>query len=65
MNTPEERHSFVIGVFEAFCPWPPQYHLVQEQKDMLRDEYHYYVFGRGVGFIALVALIIGAVKILA
>lgn len=65
MNTPEERHSFIIGVFEALCPWPARYCLRRKQLDQLRGEYHYYSAGRALGFIALGALIIGAVKILA
>ena len=63
LSTSQEWHSLLIGFFEALCPWPPQYHLAMEQKDELRGEYHYYMAGRGVGFVALLLILIGIAKL--
>jgi hypothetical protein len=52
LDTPDERHSFVIGFFEVLCPWPPRVKIPQAKPDVL-SEYHYYLFGRGIGILAL------------
>jgi hypothetical protein len=65
MNTPEEWHSFSIGFCEVLCPWPARIWFANPSASYLQDEYHYYMFGRALGFIALGALIILAVKVLA
>ena len=49
-NTPEERHAFVIGFCEVFCPWPPRFRSQPTQ--VFCSEYHYYTFGRALGVIA-------------
>lgn len=62
LDTPEEWHSLVIGFFEVLCPWPPRTWLSGEALDKLLGEYHYYMTGRGLGFLALVILLLGIVK---
>lgn len=63
LDTWAERHTFLIGFFEVLCPWPPQYHLTLEKKDELRSEYHYYMAGRALGFIALLLILTALVKL--
>lgn len=61
-NTPDERHAFAIGFFEVLCPWPSRYRIAKVQWDELIQEFHYYLAGRGLGFIALLALVYLALK---
>jgi len=63
-NTSNERHAFLIGFSETLCPWPPRYRQGTQTPEYLEREYHYYTFGRAVGFIALLALIILFKKLL-
>ena len=65
MDSPDELHAFVIGFMEILCPWPPRIRLPDKQitetkgdcpKKALRAEYHYYLFGRGIGIIAWIAI---------
>ena len=62
LNTPEERHAFAIGFFEVLCPWRPHCWLGPNNYPSIQSEYHYYVAGRGLGFIALAALVCLAIK---
>jgi len=62
LNT-DECHAFVIGFFEVLCPWKPHYHLRVATPDCLEHEYHYYLAGRGAGFIALLLIFIGLAKL--
>jgi hypothetical protein len=58
----QEWHAFAEGFFEVLCPWPPRVRLrapspVQDSTgdpllQEIKDEYHYYVFGRAMGVIA-------------
>jgi len=59
----KEWHAFVIGFCEVLCPWPPRYHDPLQWPQSVKDEYHYYVFGRALGVIAwlIIAIIIKAV----
>jgi len=52
-NTYDERHAFIIGFSESFCPWPPRYYLWNDEKSHLEHEYHYYSAGRAVGAFCL------------
>lgn len=57
LNDYHEWHALVIGFCEVVCPWPPQHQLMsQEDTKTVADEYHYYVFGRALGVLALVGL---------
>ncbi len=58
LNTPEEWHAFVIGFFEVLCPWPPRTQQTPQTQQALNSEYHYYLTGRGAGFIALLCVIL-------
>ena len=60
MNTIEEWHSFVIGFCEIMCPWKSG--IKPTELDYLQGEYHYYMFGRVIGFIALMGFMIGIIK---
>ena len=62
LNTPEERHAFAIGFFEVIPPWPAFYRDRLPVPKCLKGEEHYYNAGRGLGFIALVALVYLALK---
>ena len=62
-STWKERHTFLIGFFEVLCPWPSHYHLTLEQKGDIRHEYHYYMAGRALGFIALLLILIVLAKL--
>jgi len=54
-DTYDERHAFIIGFSESFCPWPPHYYLWPKEESPLRHEYHYYSAGRAVGAFCLLA----------
>lgn len=62
LNTHQEWHALVIGFFEVLCPWPPRCHLTRATMGELRKEFHYYVTGRGLGFVAFVYLCLGIAK---
>ena len=64
LNTPGEWHALVIGFFEVLCPWKPRYNFVDRCQRSLKGEYHYYMAGRGLGFIALLCFLIGIVKLI-
>jgi len=64
VNTPAERHAFLIGLCEILCPWPSRYRIAKEQWDEIIQEFHYYMAGRVLGFFTLVALVILGVKAL-
>jgi len=58
----QEWHAFVQGFCEVLCPWPPRVRLrapspVQDATgdsllQEIKDEHHYYMFGRALGVIA-------------
>jgi hypothetical protein len=59
LDTHAEWHAFVQGACEVICPWPPRWttaseNLVQD----IHDEHHYYMFGRTLGLLALVTIIL-------
>lgn len=64
MNTYQEWHAFVEGFSESFCFWRAHYEPSEELLEALKSEHHYYVFGRVLGFIALVGLGLFIVKVI-
>ena len=62
-NTSDEPHAFLIGFFEILCPWKPQHHDQGIELRYIKDEYHYYLAGRGIGFIILLLILIGIAKL--
>jgi len=53
IDTGEEWHAFVIGFCEVLCPWRAfRQDVSAELAQLLKDEHHYYLFGRGIGVIA-------------
>jgi len=54
----DELHSFTVGFFEVLCPWKPRYDELLPMPKYLEKEVHYYLAGRGAGFIALLCVII-------
>ena len=62
-NTPEEYHALVIGWAEAACPWPARYRCTKEAEYTPTKEYHYYAFGRVLGFLTLVGILAGALAL--
>jgi hypothetical protein len=63
LNSPDELHAFIIGFFEVLCPWKPRYSMPLEYPSHLKGEYHYYLTGRGIGFTALLLIIIALCKL--
>jgi len=58
-STWAERHAFLIGYFKSVCPWPAARPICKESAKEIRGEYHYYVGGRALGFIALLFILFG------
>ena len=58
MNTPEEWHAFVLGWAETACPWWARYRITKQAEYTPRKEYHYYAFGRVIGFLTLITIVI-------
>ena len=56
MSTSQERHAFAIGFFEVLCPWPPRHNFGDNCLPCLKEECHYYLFGRGMGVIAWIII---------
>lgn len=54
MNTYQEWHAFVEGFSESFCFWKPRVEPSEELLNDIKNEHHYYVFGRVMGFIAII-----------
>ena len=63
MITMDELHAFVIGFFEVLCPWKPFRSMPLEYPSPLMGEYHYYLAGRGIGFITLLLILIALAKL--
>ena len=62
-STWEEVHAFLIGFFEVLCPWPARVWISGERLNELLAEYHYYMVGRGLGFVILLFILIGIAKL--
>lgn len=58
-STDAERHVFIVGFFEVLCPWPPRIPISPDYPYDLKGEYHYYMAGRGAGFITLLCVLMG------
>ena len=54
----DELHAFVIGFFEVLCPWEARYIPFNQSLSPVKGEEHYYLAGRGAGFIALLCVIL-------
>jgi hypothetical protein len=65
LNTYEEWHAFVEGVNESFCFWRAHVEPSQELLDNIKNEHHYYTFGRVIGFLLLVGTGLLVVKAVA
>jgi hypothetical protein len=46
-----EWHALVEGLCEVLCPWPPRYKPADEAAQDIRNEHHYYMFGRALGIL--------------
>lgn len=64
MNDYKEWHAFVEGFSETFCFWRARHKLSGKLLKDLKGEHHYYVFGRVVGFIALMISVMVVVKVI-
>jgi len=52
-----EIHAFVIGFFEVLCPWSARRPIISEElAKAIKEEYHYYLFGRGMAVIAWILI---------
>ena len=64
MDTTDEFHAFIIGAMEVLCPWRPRITIIsQELAKAIKDEYHYYQTGRGIGFVTLLLVLTGIAKL--
>lgn len=63
LSTHQEWHAFLIGFFETLCPWKARQPLPERYVFPFSKEYHYYMAGRGAGFIALLLMIISLCKL--
>ena len=61
--TGDELHAFVIGFFEVLCPWEARYIPFNIPPSPVKGEEHYYLAGRGIGFIALLLILTGLAKL--
>jgi len=61
--TGQEIHAFMIGFFEAFCPWEARYIPFNQPPSPVKGEEHYYLAGRGFGLVALLLILIGLAKL--
>ncbi len=57
----EERHSFLIGLFEVLCPWPARYHITRQSQFNPFREHHYYLAGRWIGLRILVTEVLALI----
>jgi len=64
MNTPEEGHTFLIGLFEVLCPWKPHQPISRRSRGQMKGEYHYYLAGRALGFPTLLLILTGLAKLI-
>lgn len=64
LSTSEEWHAFVIGWAEISCPWWARYRVTKEAEYTPAREYHYYAFGRVIGFECLVLAVIGFARLI-
>lgn len=62
MDTPEEGHAFLVGLFEVLCPWRAGYQDRAHPPKYIKGEEHYYTAGRAAGAIALAWILIGLAK---
>lgn len=54
----------MIGFFETACPWKPRAEMPERYPWPVKSEYHYYLGGRWVGFLALLLIISGIITLL-
>jgi hypothetical protein len=51
LDSYQEWHALVEGLFEVLCPWPARHEISRKLSNDLRGEHHYYMFGRALGVI--------------
>ena len=61
--TDEEKHCLLIGFMEVLCPWPSRYKVTEEAEFKPDVQHHYYLTGRGLGFIVLMFVLVAIVKL--
>ena len=52
----KEWHAFVFGLFGVLCPIPSKLTMSDKLKQETAGEYHYLMFGRGLGVLCWVLL---------
>jgi len=63
MDDWDEWHSFWVGFCESVHYRRPVIHSEITGASYIQTEYHYYMLGRTVGFIVLIGIIVGLVKL--
>lgn len=64
MSHPDEWHAFVIGCAEAFYPRRPRYYIALDDKNPIKGEYWYYVFGHIVGVLIWIGVVMACAGLL-
>jgi len=62
--TDQEQHALLIGITETLCPWKPRHPIPPEYPSPFKGEYHYYLAGRALGFLALLLILTGIAKLI-
>lgn len=58
MDTHEEWHAFIFGLCGVICPFPPGHKQMSEElQKQIREEYHYYLFGRATGILCWIGIL--------
>jgi hypothetical protein len=63
MNTEYEKHAFIVGLCESLHYKRCSLNVKAEATGYIDKEYHYYMFGRACGFIALLFILLGLAKL--
>ena len=63
LNTEDEWHSFIVGLCESIHIFKPLFSKDNAIPEYIIKEYHYYIFGRALGFIILAFFILSLVKL--
>ena len=63
MNTPEERHAFIIGLSTTVAWFNELHSSYLTFQDYLVTEHHYYCLGRFVGVLVDYAMLMGLILV--
>lgn len=64
MDTADEFHAFAVGWSEVIAFWRPVFQRAEFTPVYILHEPHYYMFGRAIGFITILLILIGFAKLI-